>query len=92
MADIEIRKTNGGEDESVFEVLVSVDGGETRHRVSLPGDVFGRLKAGAESEEEFIRRCFVFLLEREPKESILGEFDVTDISGYFPEFESEISL
>jgi hypothetical protein len=32
---------------------------------------------------------FQFLLEREPKESILRRFDVTVISRYFPEFERE---
>ena len=31
-----------------------------------------------------------FLLDREPKESILGRFDVTVISRYFPEFEREL--
>jgi hypothetical protein len=30
------------------------------------------------------------LLDREPKESILGSFDVTVISRYFPEFEREL--
>ena len=31
-----------------------------------------------------------FLLDREPKECILGRFDVTVISRYFPEFEREL--
>ena len=31
-----------------------------------------------------------FLLDREPKESILSRFDVTVISRYFPEFEREL--
>ena len=30
------------------------------------------------------------LLEREPKESILGRFDVSVIGRYFPDFESAI--
>jgi hypothetical protein len=34
--------------------------------------------------------AFRFLLDREPKESILGRFDVTAISRYFPEFEREL--
>ena len=33
--------------------------------------------------------AFRFLLDREPKESILRRFDVTVISRYFPEFERE---
>jgi len=35
---------------------------------------------------------FRFLLEREPKGSILGRFDATAISRYFPEFERERAL
>jgi hypothetical protein len=30
------------------------------------------------------------LLDREPKESILGHFDVTVISRYFPVFDREL--
>ena len=33
----------------------------------------------------------MFLLEREPKESILRSFDVSQIATYFPEFEAEIT-
>ena len=40
--------------------------------------------------EEFVSRCFDFLLEREPKESILARFDVRDIGRYFPEFERDV--
>jgi hypothetical protein len=37
-----------------------------------------------------VRRSFEFLLEREPKESILARFDLSVISRYFPEYEDEI--
>ncbi len=47
--------------------------------------------AGYPGPEEFIRACFDFLLEREPKESILRSFDVSQIATYFPEFEAEIT-
>jgi hypothetical protein len=49
-----------------------------------------RLGAGYASPEELLRACFAFLLEREPKESILRSFDVDVIGRYFPEFEDEI--
>jgi hypothetical protein len=38
----------------------------------------------------FVRAAFAFLLDREPKESILRRFDVTVIARYFPEFEETI--
>ncbi|MGZ8636765.1 MAG: hypothetical protein ACXWX2_07315 [Actinomycetota bacterium] len=37
-----------------------------------------------------MRACFAFLLEREPKESILANFEVATIGRYFPEFEERI--
>jgi hypothetical protein len=39
-----------------------------------------------------LKNHFRFLLGREPKESILGRFDATAISRYFPEFERECAL
>lgn len=38
-----------------------------------------------------MRLSFEFLLAREPKESILGRFDVTVIDRYFPEFREEFA-
>lgn len=37
--------------------------------------------------EELLRRSFEFLLEREPKESILAKFELPDIARYFPDYE-----
>jgi hypothetical protein len=64
--------------------------GETTHDVTLTRELLTRLGAG-ESAEAFAKRCFAFLLEREPKESILRSFDVSVIPRYFPEFEREIA-
>jgi hypothetical protein len=38
------------------------------------------------SKEELVKKSFEFLLKREPKESILKEFDIMVIRKYFPEF------
>jgi hypothetical protein len=65
-------------------------GRETSHDVTLSRDLLARL-APAELADAFVRRCFAFLLEREPKESILGRFDVAVIGRYFPEFEKTIA-
>jgi hypothetical protein len=45
---------------------------------------------GGHDPERVIAAAFAFLLDREPKESILPRFDVTVISRYFPEFETEL--
>jgi hypothetical protein len=49
-----------------------------------------RLNAGKHTPERCLEAAFRFLLDREPKESILRRFDVTVISRYFPEFEREL--
>jgi hypothetical protein len=49
-----------------------------------------RLAGGEHTPERCLEAAFRFLLDREPKESILGRFDVTLISRYFPEFEREL--
>jgi hypothetical protein len=45
---------------------------------------------GTHAPEHCIEAAFQFLLDREPQESILRRFDITVISRYFPEFESEL--
>ena len=39
----------------------------------------------------FVEACFTFLLQHEPKEQILASFDVSQISGYFSDFERAIA-
>ena len=74
-----------------FAVVVREGRGETRHTVTLDPALLTRL-AGARGVdgETFVQAVFEFLLEREPKESILSRFDVSVVARYFPEFESEI--
>jgi hypothetical protein len=73
-----------------FEVVVREGEGETRQHVTISRETCERLTAGKHTPERFLEAAFRFLLDREPKESILGRFDVTVISRYFPEFEREL--
>ena len=86
---IEVKRTREG-DPLEFEVIVRVGGGETRHHVTMARDTCERLTAGRHTPVRCIEAAFQFLLDREPKESILRHFDVTVISHYFPEFEREL--
>ncbi len=90
MAEIEVRRTGGEELVPRFHVTVTEEDGATEHQVTVSLADFERLAVHLRSLEEFVRACFEFLLEREPKESILPSFDVSAISTYFPEFEEEI--
>jgi hypothetical protein len=74
----------------VFEVVVREGKSETCHHVTMSREACERLTTGKYTPEQCLEAAFRFLLDREPKESILGRFDVVVISRYFPEFEREM--
>jgi len=86
---IQVRRT-AEQDPLIFEVVVREGKGETRHQVTMSRDTCERLTSGKHTPERCLEAAFKFLLDREPKESILRRFDVTAIARYFPEFEQEI--
>jgi len=84
----EITVEPGGNE--TFRVTVSESGSSTIHEVTVnPSDV--ARWAGDRSAGELIEASFRFLLEREPKESILSAFDLSVISRYFPEYPTRIA-
>lgn len=85
---IEIKRIGNG-DRSEFAVVVRDSGSETHHHVTMDRMTCERL-AGRFTAEHCLEASFHFLLDREPKESILRRFDLTLISRYFPEFEQEL--
>jgi len=85
-AKIEVEKF----DASHFRVRVIEGGSESAHQITLGPKYHARLAGATAEPEELIRKSFEFLLEREPKESILKRFDLAVISRYFPEYEREI--
>jgi hypothetical protein len=73
-----------------FSVRVIEGASESSHLVTVkPGD-YQRLAGGKVDAQELVRRSFEFLLENEPKESILGRFDLSVIGRYFPNFERDV--
>ena len=90
MANIEVQATDQGETYEC-QVTVSERGSETRHKVTVRETDYERLAGGKANPEELVTESFRFLLEREPKESILRSFDLTVIGRYFPEYEREIT-
>ena len=87
---IEIRRT-GAADPLEFEVTIRDAAGASLHTVTLSRQDYERLTAGRHTPEQCIDAAFRFLLDREPKESILRRFDISVISTYFPEFEHALS-
>ncbi len=91
MAEIHVQRSDVERFLSRFHVTVTEGDSSTQHDVTLSSADFERLGANYRSPEDLVRACFEFLLQREPKESILPSFDVSVIGGYFPEFESRIT-
>jgi hypothetical protein len=66
-------------------------GSKTDHQVTLDRDYYMNLtEKGRVIPEEFIKKSFEFLLSRETKDSVLRQFNISQINDYFPEFEKEI--
>ena len=86
---ITVRQTTGGEQLS-FEVTVSGHGNETHHDVTMSRADCSRLCGDPGAAKRCVEAIFRFLLDREPKEAILGRFDVSVVARYFPEFEAEL--
>lgn len=77
-------------DPLTLAVVVREDGSESRHRVTVRRQTLNHLAPG-HTAEQCVAAAFRFLLDREPKESILREFELTVIGRYFPEFERELA-
>ena len=85
---IEVNKIEANNKRDHFLVKIE-DHNRTEHKVTLNNDLYEEFSNGR-SKEQFINDCFRFLLEREPKESILKEFNIEIIGKYFPEWKDEI--
>jgi len=80
---VAVRPEGGGH---IVEVTVR-DRAITTHRVRVSRAE--RERYGGGDVAELVRSSFEFLLAREPNTSILGEFDLSTIERYFPEYARE---
>ena len=67
-------------------VTVSDSKSSTRHTVRVSKQDFDRWRRGR-AAEALVKDSFDFLLQRESKESILREFDLSVIKRYFPDYD-----
>jgi hypothetical protein len=91
VSEIEVTRADVEQFLSRFSVRLTDADGSSEHVVTLSGSDWDRLRRGYRSPEDLIRASFAFLLEREPRTSIVDSFDVSKIATYFPEFEREIA-
>jgi hypothetical protein len=90
MPKLDVRCRSAG---ATWDCAVSIDDGRgapSSHSVTVAAGDLLRLAPGADSPDDLVRRSFEFLLAREPKESILRNFQLPTIGRYFPEYEREI--
>lgn len=73
-----VRLVDGDDSVAEFDVTVS--------RVD-----WERFGAGYRTPEELVHATMRYLLEREPKEQILGTFDLGQIPRYFPSYARDIT-
>ena len=85
MADITVTEAGPG----VYEVKVVEGSSTSDHRVNAGSEDLKGLPSDVPTAE-LVQASFRFLLDREPKESILREFELGVISRYFPEYREEI--
>ncbi|MFQ5816523.1 MAG: hypothetical protein ACE5H2_01030 [Terriglobia bacterium] len=85
-ATLQVEKKKEGE----FRVTVREGRSQSSHLVTVKQDYYEQLTGERIAPEELVRQSFEFLLAREPKESILSQFDLRVIAHYFPEYEREI--
>jgi hypothetical protein len=85
VVEIEVTHREG----DLWRVGIREGSGATEHEVRVTERDRKRLAPDA-PVERLLEASFRFLLEREPKESILPRFDLPVITRYFPEYPDEI--
>jgi hypothetical protein len=70
-------------------VVIGDDPGATTHEVLVDRDTLEDL-APAATPEVLVGESFTFLLEREPRESIMREFELPIIGRFFADYPDEI--
>jgi hypothetical protein len=90
MAEVRVERKSEDRDVFIFNVDVVESNTKTDHWVEVNKADYERLTGGRITPEELVEKSFIFLLQRESKESILRRFNLAKISYYFPEYEQGI--
>ncbi len=87
MANISVTREQATDDTWVFGIDIEDDNGRSYHRVTVDKTYWNQLTGRNTNPEALVHRSFEFLLEREPRESILSEFNLHVINQYFSDYE-----
>lgn len=86
MAEITVRPLG----DETFEVVIEEEGSSSAHLITATNKHVELLCGGCEPAH-LVEASVRFLLDREPKESIMSQFDLDVIAGYFPEYATAMS-
>ena len=75
--------------DDVFQVTVA-DSMTTTHEVTVTDQSLCDLTDDKVTKEQLLKFSFNFLLDREPKTSMLSSFDINVISNYFSAYKDEV--
>ncbi|MBS3787514.1 hypothetical protein KGY79_04870 [Candidatus Bipolaricaulota bacterium] len=89
MEEVKVEQNSETDKDIVFSVEVD-EGSSTKHKVTVAKEDLNRLSPTNTGAHDLVKESFKFLLEREPKESILSRFNLTTIEDYFPEYREKI--
>ena len=76
--------------ENRYGVCIEEGASESEHEVTVTPEAVTRYAGPGVSPERLLQASFAFLLEREPKEAIMRQFDLPVIERYFPEYPRQI--
>jgi hypothetical protein len=85
MAEILVTERGGR-----YEVTVTEGASTSGHDVGAPTEELADFGLEGCDPRAVVEESFRFLLEREPKESIMGRFDLSTIARFFPSYPDEI--
>ncbi len=86
MADVQIRAL----DDEHFEVTIDEGTSQSMHVVTASQKEADLLCDGCDTQR-LVEASVRFLLDREPKDSIMNQFDLDVIARFFPDYPSKIS-
>ncbi|OGN07946.1 MAG: hypothetical protein A3C61_02295 [Candidatus Yanofskybacteria bacterium RIFCSPHIGHO2_02_FULL_39_10] len=87
-----MRVTEVSQREEGWTFLVEVGHGDNliEYFIDVDKEYWTRLTARRIEPAELVKATFEFLLDKESKEVILKKFNLSDVSGHFPNYENEI--
>ncbi len=91
MTDINVQTETDSPRGWTFTVALEDNGKRYDFSVKLSWSDYDHWSHGRVAPERVVQAAFEFLLQREPADMILGEFDCAIIRRYFPEVDSELA-